>query len=122
MARAISTPPTVLTDIPRKRARLPRRNLRARRVALPRRHARVTPSAWPTTPTFGLGASVWTRDPAEQRCIHRANPEWSRVRECSGRFRPALAVRWCKTFRYGRELSRDGIREFVNVKTILIAE
>lgn len=70
---------------------------------------------------FGLGASAWTRDPAEQQ---RLVSEL----ECGGVFLntmvatdPRLPFGGIKRSGYGRELSAAGMREFLNAKTVVIA-
>ena len=70
---------------------------------------------------FGLGASAWTRDPAEQ---HRLLNEL----ECGMVFLnqivasdPRLPFGGTKRSGYGRELSAVGMHEFMNAKTVVVA-
>lgn len=69
---------------------------------------------------FGLGGSVWTQDTARGERI-------ARQLECGAAFvnglvksDPRLPFGGIKHSGYGRELSKLGIREFVNAKTIWI--
>jgi succinate-semialdehyde dehydrogenase/glutarate-semialdehyde dehydrogenase len=70
---------------------------------------------------FGLAASAWTRDPAEQQFLISAL-------QCGGVFLntmvasdPRLPFGGIKRSGYGRELSAAGMREFLNAKTVVIA-
>ena len=69
---------------------------------------------------FGLGGSVWTRDSDRGERV-------ARRLECGCAFvnglvksDPRLPFGGVKNSGYGRELSKHGIREFVNAKTIWI--
>jgi succinate-semialdehyde dehydrogenase/glutarate-semialdehyde dehydrogenase len=69
---------------------------------------------------FGLGGSVWTRDSARGERV-------ARQLECGSAFvnglvksDPRLPFGGIKHSGYGRELSRLGIHEFVNAKTVWI--
>ena len=71
---------------------------------------------------FGLAASVWTRNSAEQR-------RFISGLQCGGVFvneivasDPRLPFGGIKRSGYGRELSAAGMREFLNAKTVVIAE
>jgi len=67
---------------------------------------------------YGLGASLWTED------LDRARELIPRVEAGSVflnglvKSDPRLPFGGVKDSGYGRELAREGIREFVNVKTV----
>lgn len=70
---------------------------------------------------FGLGAAVFTRDVAHgERIAAEALEAGAAFVNASVRSMPALPFGGIKDSGYGRELSRHGIMEFVNVKTVLV--
>lgn len=70
---------------------------------------------------FGLGASAWTRDPAQQqRFITEVQTGMMYINKFS-ESTPPVPFGGVKNSGYGRELGNFGPRSFVNAKTIWIA-
>ncbi|MEO6983063.1 MAG: NAD-dependent succinate-semialdehyde dehydrogenase [Edaphobacter sp.] len=70
---------------------------------------------------FGLAASAWTRDPAEQQRLVSELQCGAVFLNAMVASDPRLPFGGIKHSGYGRELSAVGMREFLNAKTVVIA-
>jgi succinate-semialdehyde dehydrogenase/glutarate-semialdehyde dehydrogenase len=69
---------------------------------------------------FGLGGSVWTRDPARGEALARQIHAGCTFVNGIVKSDPRLPFGGIKESGYGRELSYHGAREFVNIKTVWV--
>jgi len=69
---------------------------------------------------FGLGAAAWTRDPDEQRiCVEQLECGTVAINAIVASD-PRMPFGGIKRSGYGRELSAVGMREFMNIKSVVI--
>jgi succinate-semialdehyde dehydrogenase/glutarate-semialdehyde dehydrogenase len=71
---------------------------------------------------FGLGASIWTRDSEEQKLLIAGLACGQVFINTIVASDPRIPFGGVKRSGYGRELSAAGMREFLNAKTVVIAE
>jgi succinate-semialdehyde dehydrogenase/glutarate-semialdehyde dehydrogenase len=113
--------PTVLVDVPRS-AEVYRQEIFGP-VAMLFRVADIEEAIAVANDTpFGLGASVWTRNRSEQKRLIAALQCGAVFINAPVASDPRLPFGGIKHSGYGRELATAGMREFLNAKTVVVAE
>ncbi len=111
--------PTVLTDIPKESAAY-REELFGPVAAVFRVRDLDQAISLANDSKYGLGSAAWTNEPAEQRrCIEELEAGMVFINGMVASD-PRLPFGGVKHSGYGRELSEFGIREFLNIKTVVI--
>jgi succinate-semialdehyde dehydrogenase/glutarate-semialdehyde dehydrogenase len=111
--------PTVLVDVPRTAAIYREEIFGPVAMLFPARDLDEAIEIANDTP-FGLAASAWTRDPAEQQRLVAQIQAGAVFLNKIVASDPRLPFGGIKKSGYGRELSAAGMREFMNAKTVVI--